>query len=53
MEQFKNVTLDSLAVASIGTGIAMVGTAGDKWYIGLVLIAVGVGLSFMKYHLRK
>ena len=53
MEKAKNMSLDALAVGTISTGVAMVSQVGDKWYVGLLLIAVGVGLSYMKYHLRN
>ena len=52
MKNLKNVSLDSLAVLAIGSGIAMLSAATDKWYIGVILVAVGIGLSFTKYHLR-
>ena len=52
----KDMTLDSLAIGSIGSGIAIISAMGDKWYInliiGLALVAIGGGISYAKYKLR-
>jgi hypothetical protein len=53
MDNFKNATLDTLSVSAIGAGITMAAGAGDKWYIGVVLILAGVGISYTKYFVRE
>ena len=51
MDKIQNSGLDSVAIASISGGVTMLLTD-DKWYVGLVAVLVGVGLSLLKYKLR-
>lgn len=49
MEKFKNMTLDSLTIAAIASGISMVP---DDRVSGLIIVGIGMILSYMKYRLR-
>ena len=53
MENVKNMTFDGLAVVALSSGIKMISDAGEKWYIGLILVGVGASLSYAKYKLRS
>lgn len=53
MDNAKNSSLDVLAVAAVSGGIPILVAQGEKWYIGLVLVLVGAGLSYLKYKVRS
>jgi hypothetical protein len=57
MQKFTNATLDSVAIGAISSGVATILLDGDQWVrnliIGIALVLVGMGVSLLKYKMRK
>ena len=51
MDNIKNVSLDSLAIASFASGITFI--SNNDLVVGGVLILVGIIISGVKYFTRK